>query len=105
MLQSHTQGYLTEQKPMRLASQSVIRQQAKNSTPATNYESQQQQQNQKTLVFKTLPLKVKQPISSSASGKTQPKPQPTAKVPHNTNFPQQPTEVRNNLNQWVDFIN
>ncbi|KAG8039757.1 hypothetical protein G9C98_000486 [Cotesia typhae] len=93
VLQSHTQGYLTKQKPMRLASQSVIRQQAKNSTPATNYESQQQQQNQKTLVFKTLPLKVKQPISSSASGKTQPKPQPAAKVPHNTTFPQQPTEV------------
>ncbi|XP_044579160.1 protein jim lovell-like isoform X2 [Cotesia glomerata] len=92
VLQSHTQGYLTEQKPMRLPPQSVIRQQAKNTTSATNYESQQQQQNQKTLVFKTLPLKVKQPISS-ASGKTQPKSQPTVKVPHNTTFPQQPTEV------------
>ncbi|CAD6237517.1 GSCOCG00002353001-RA-CDS [Cotesia congregata] len=91
VLQSHTQGYLTEQKPMRLPPQSVIRQQAKN-TSATNYESQQQQ-NQKALVFKTLPLKVKQPISSSGSGKTQPKSQPTVKVPHNTTFPQQPTEV------------
>ncbi|XP_008556258.1 protein tramtrack, beta isoform isoform X1 [Microplitis demolitor] len=94
VLQSHTQGIPTQPKPVRLAQQSAIRQQAKNSLRTKSYQSQQQQheQQQKTVVLKTIPLKVKQ-VSSAGTGKTSSKSQPAARIPQNTTYPQQPTEV------------
>lgn len=78
-------------KTIRIAAQSLVRSHIRNIAPAPISEQQQQQQQRqpKTLVLKTIPLKVKQVAPTTIK---MPPRQINQGVPHNI-VHQQPTEV------------
>ncbi|XP_076643121.1 uncharacterized protein LOC143353572 isoform X2 [Halictus rubicundus] len=83
----------TTTKAIRIATQSLVRPHIRNIAPAPMPQQQQQQQQQqrqpKTLVLKTIPLKVKQVAPTTIK---MPPRQPNQGLPHNI-VHQQPTEV------------
>lgn len=92
VLQSTSQGGST--KAIRIATQSLVRPHIRNIAPAPlppQHQSQQQQQSSqpKTLVLKTIPLKVKQVAPTTIKMPSR----QTNQGPHNV-VHQQPTEVR-----------
>ncbi|XP_029056109.1 uncharacterized protein LOC114882997 [Osmia bicornis bicornis] len=91
VLQSPSQSNTTG-KTIRIAAQSLVRPHLRNIAPAPIQQQQQQQQQQrqpKTLVLKTIPLKVKQVAPTTIK---MPPRQTTQGLPHNI-VHQQPTEV------------
>ncbi|CAL7951765.1 unnamed protein product [Xylocopa violacea] len=92
VLQSPSQSNSTG-KTIRIAAQSLVRSHIRNIAPAPITQQQQQQQQQqrqpKTLVLKTIPLKVKQVAPTTIK---MPPRQTTQGLPHNI-VHQQPTEV------------
>ena len=90
VLQSPSQTNSTS-KTIRIAAQSLVRSHIRNIAPAPISQQQQQQQQRqpKTLVLKTIPLKVKQVAPTTIK---MPPRQTNQGVPHNT-VQQQPTEV------------
>ncbi|XP_076754535.1 uncharacterized protein LOC143425533 isoform X2 [Xylocopa sonorina] len=92
VLQSPSQSNSTG-KTIRIAAQSLVRSHIRNIAPAPISQQQQQQQQQqrqpKTLVLKTIPLKVKQVAPTTIK---MPPRQTTQGIPHNI-VHQQPTEV------------
>ncbi|XP_017755936.1 PREDICTED: uncharacterized protein LOC108553415 isoform X1 [Eufriesea mexicana] len=89
ILQSPSQSNSTG-KTIRIAAQSLVRSHIRNIAPAPISQQQQQQQRQpKTLVLKTIPLKVKQVAPTTIK---MPPRQTSQGVPHNI-VHQQPTEV------------
>jgi len=89
VLQSTSQGNTTA-KTIRIATQSLVRPHIRNIAPAPLSQQQQQQPRQpKTLVLKTIPLKVKQVAPTTIK---MPPRQVNPGLPHNV-VHQQPTEV------------
>ncbi|XP_076394493.1 uncharacterized protein LOC105661931 isoform X1 [Megachile rotundata] len=90
VLQSPSQSSTTS-KTIRIAAQSLVRPHLRNIAPAPIQQQQQQQQQRqpKTLVLKTIPLKVKQVAPTTIK---MPPRQTTQGLPHNI-VHQQPTEV------------
>ncbi|XP_016770933.1 uncharacterized protein LOC411361 isoform X3 [Apis mellifera] len=76
-------------KTIRIAAQSLVRSHIRNIAPAPISQQQQQQRQPKTLVLKTIPLKVKQVAPTTIK---MPPRQTSQGVPHNI-VHQQPTEV------------
>lgn len=90
VLQSTSQSNTTA-KTIRIATQSLVRPHIRNIAPAPLPQQQQQQQSRqpKTLVLKTIPLKVKQVAPTTIK---MPPRQTNQGLPHNV-VHQQPTEV------------
>ncbi|XP_031773352.1 uncharacterized protein LOC100871388 isoform X3 [Apis florea] len=76
-------------KTIRIAAQSLVRSHIRNIAPAPISQQQQQQRQPKTLVLKTIPLKVKQVAPTTIK---MPPRQTSQGIPHNI-VHQQPTEV------------
>nr|XP_050847188.1 protein tramtrack, beta isoform-like isoform X2 [Vespula vulgaris] len=92
ILQSNTpasQSNTTTTKTIRIAAQSFVRPHIRNIAPAPSPQQQQQQRQPKTLVLKTIPLKVKQVAPTTIK---MPPRQTSQSVPQNI-VHQQPTEV------------
>ncbi|KAL2715981.1 hypothetical protein V1478_013657 [Vespula squamosa] len=92
VLQSNTsasQSNTTTTKTIRIAAQSFVRPHIRNIAPAPSPQQQQQQRQPKTLVLKTIPLKVKQVAPTTIK---MPPRQSSQGMPQNV-VHQQPTEV------------
>lgn len=106
VLQSTSQTNTTG-KTIRIAAQSLVRPHIRNIAPAPLPQQQQQQQHQqrqpKTLVLKTIPLKVKQIAPTTIKMPPRQTNQSNQGLPHNI-VHQQPTEVFNTRNGALQDI-